>query len=99
MNTESWLEWCTKHMGELSKRLRTQGYYPARLEFLANANPEFSQKFNKFMADLEDIMNQIAENPDSFHLYDDFTELKHEFLIFTNLHRESFLETSLAHIA
>lgn len=96
MNNTSWLEWCTKQMGDLSKRLRIQGYYPARLEFLANAHPEFSQAFNTYMENLENIMNQIAENPDAFHLYEDFAELKHEFLVFTNLNREIFLETQLA---
>lgn len=99
MNNTSWLEWCTKQMSDLSRRLKTQGYYPARLEFLANANPEFSATFNRFMTRLENIMNLIAENPDAFHLYDDFSEVKHEFLVFTNLHRETFLETHLAHIA
>ena len=99
MNNESWLEWCTKQMSDLSRRLRTQGYNPARLEFLANANPEFSSVFNDFMNRLEEIMNLIAENPDAFHLYDDFAEAKKSFLTYTNLHRATYLETNLAHIA
>jgi hypothetical protein len=99
MKNESWLEWCTKQMSDLSRRLRIQGYYPSRLEFLANANPEFSTTFNTFMERIETSMNKIAEQPDAYHLYEEFSEAKRDFLNYTNLHRETFLETHLAHIA
>ncbi|CAM2066304.1 hypothetical protein SCOR_13060 [Sulfidibacter corallicola] len=99
MTAENWIDWCQKQLGDLSARLSRQGYSPARIETLTKTSPLFRERFEHFMTQLTMVMDAMADNPDGYHHYEDFTHMKMEMLKFTNLHREQFLYFDLAESA
>ena len=99
MTLQSWIDWCQKQLGDMSLRLFRQGYNPARIEYLNQNNPEFRQKFSGFLDRINQIMDQMAANPEGYHHFEEFTKAKMELLEYTNLHRMQFLEMDLAQTA
>jgi len=99
MNTQTWIDWCQKQLSDVSARLFRQGYTPARIECLCRTSPEFNRQFQGFLDRLNQIMDQMAENPGGYHHFDEFTGIKRELLHFTNAHREEFLELRPAQAA
>lgn len=99
MNTQTWIDWCQKQLGDLSRRLLRQGYHPTRIEYLSRTFPEFKSRFYNFSSRLQNIMDKMAENPEGYHHYECFTEAKMELLRFTNLHRELYLDMNIAETA
>lgn len=96
---ETWIYWCQKQLADLSERLQKQGYYPAKIELLNQACPEFQQRYHIFVAELNEIMDAMAANPGGYHHFEEFTSVKMELLEFTNLNREHYLELHLAKTA
>ncbi len=99
MNAQTWIDWCQKQLGDISIRLFRQGYHPARIEYLNRTSPEFNEHFQGLLNKLNQIMDQMAENPTGYHHFDDFTQVKRELLNYTNANRERFLEWRLAQTA
>ena len=99
MNEQAWLNWCQKQLSDLSRRMLIQGYGPKRIEYLAQASPEFRKHFETFMEDVRVIMNQMAANPQGFHFFDEFTQAKMAFLQYTNAHRGHLLDLQIAESA
>ncbi len=101
MTLETWIDWCQKQLGDMSLRLFRQGYHPARIEYLTQNRPEFSERFQFFLNELNRIMDDMANNPEGYHHFEDFTKAKMELLAYTNQHRQAFLsrEPELAQTA
>ena len=99
MTIQTWIDWCQKQLADMSIRLLRQGYHPARIEYLNQTSPEFREKYAAFLSGLNEVMDQMASNPDGYHHFDNFTRLKRELLEFTNLNRETFLDLQLARTA
>lgn len=99
MNVQSWIDWAQKQLADLSVRLFRQGYHPARIEFLNQTNAEFREQFRLYLNRIDEVMDNMASNPDGYHHFDDFTRAKSALLEFTNLNREHFLELGLAQTA
>jgi len=99
MNTQSWLDWCTKQLADLSVRLFRQGYHPERIQYLAENNVEFSRYYEMFHKQVDVLMEDMIANPSGYHHYDAFSRLKTDFLHYACLNREFFLELNLAQIA
>jgi len=99
MTRNTWIDWCQKQLGDLSRRLLLQGYQPHRIEFLKRTRPDFREQFDKFMDQVYLVMEAMADNPDGFHHFDAFTQAKQELLLFTNTHRNVLLELDLAETA
>lgn len=99
MTLQSWIDWCQKQLGDLSVRLFRQGYHPARIEHLNRVSPEFRDRYEHFLNRINEVMDDMAQNPDGYHHFDEFMKAKTALLEFTNLHREQFLMTDYANIA
>ncbi len=92
MTLHTWIDWCQKQLGDLSLRLFRQGYHPARIEYLNQTAPLFQKRFQGFMNQINEIMDQMAANPEGYHHFEDFTKAKMELLEFTSHHRAIFLD-------
>lgn len=99
MTTLAWIDWCQKQLADMSLRLFRQGYHPAKIEYLNQHSPDFKEKFQGFLNELNEVMDHMSKNPDGYHHFEDFSRIKMGLLRFTNLHRETFLELKLAESA
>ena len=99
MTLQHWIDWCRKQLADLSLRLLRQGYDPIRIEELEQNSPEFRKQYGLFLANIDEIMAQMAINPEGYHHFEAFTKAKKAFLEFTNLNREQFLLSDLAQTA
>lgn len=99
MNSQTWIDWCQKQLSDLSQRLFRQGYHPVRIEQLNRTSPEFSQHYQAFLDRLNEVMDQMAANPQGYHHFEEFTKAKMDLLAYTNLNRGRFLELDLAKTA
>lgn len=99
MTATNWIEWCQKEMSDLGLKLARQGYNPARIEQLQITAPEFSAQFDQFMSESNRVMCEMLENPEGYHHFESFAQVKAQLLNFTSLHRGRFLEINLAHTA
>lgn len=99
MNVQTWIDWAQKQLADVSTRLFRQGYHPARIEFLNQTNDAFREQFGLYLSRINEVMDNMAGNPDGYHHFDDFTRAKTELLEFTNHHRARFLELDLARTA
>ena len=92
MTLQTWIDWCQKQLGDLSLRLFRQGYHPARIEYLNQTRPEFNERFQFFLNELNRIMDDMAVNPEGYHHFEEFTKAKMALLEYTNQHRARYLE-------
>lgn len=99
MKVQYWIDWCQKQLADLSLRLFRQGYHPARIEYLNQVSPEFKAEFQRFLNEINRVMDEMAENPDGYHHFEAFTQVKMALLHYTNLNRERFLNPALAQTA
>ena len=99
MTLQHWIDWCRKQLADLILRLLRQGYDPVRLEDLEQSSLEFKKEYAAFLAKVDEIMAQMAINPEGYHHFEEFTKAKMALLTFTNTHRGEFLESDLAQIA
>ena len=99
MTVTNWIEWCAGEMSDTAGKLARQGYHPVRIEQLQQTSREFAASFDQFQKETERVMLEMTSNPDGYHHFESFAEVKQQFLQFTNLHRARFLETDLAHTA
>ena len=99
MTEQAWIDWCGKQLADFSQRLIRQGYYPARIQYLVESEPEFGNRYREFLSRLDTVMEEMTANPDGYHHYDTFSRMKMDMLTFTNLNRARFLELDLANIA
>ena len=96
MTDSTWIDWCQKQLGDLSRRLLLQGYQPHRIEFLKRVRPEFRQAFDKYMDTVYACMEAMAKDPEEHGHFVAHAEAKQELLLFTNTHREALLTLDLA---
>ena len=99
MTPQNWIDWCQKQLADLSLRLLRQGYSPARIEFLSQTSPEFREQFAHHLQVLDEAMDAMAAHSDGFHHFEVFSRAKMGLLLYTNLHRELFLDLDLARTA
>lgn len=99
MTPKNWIDWCQKQLADLSTRLFRQGYHPARIEYLNQASPIFRERFAYHLSRLDEVMEAMADNPEGYHHFEDFSKAKLDLLTFTNLNREQYLELDLARTA
>lgn len=99
MNLQSWIDWCSKQLSDLSVRLVRQGYSPSRIEYLNHTSSLFKDRFAFYLDRINQVMENIEANPDGYHHFDDFSKAKMELLRFTCEHRGTLLEPELAKTA
>ena len=95
MTEQSWLDWCTKQLGDLSARLLRQGYGPQRIQYLSEHNEQFAVRYGDLLTKIDRITEDMIANPSGYHHYDAFSRMKMDFLNFTSLNRARFLEMDL----
>ena len=99
MSNINWMDWCQKQLSDVSNRLFQQGYTQEHIEHLNRVAPEFQARFDRFMHDINDVINEMMARPDSFSHYDAFTAIKRDFLEYTNWKRGLYLGLELAETA
>ncbi len=91
MTPTAWIEWSTKQLADLARKLSRQGYTPKLIQRLCASVPEFDAHYQSFSAELQALTEAMVANPDGYHHYDGMDRIKQEFLVFTNLNRVRFL--------
>jgi len=91
MTLNDWIDWTQEQLGDLSRRLVAQGYYPERVFLLEENEPEFKEQFHGFLGQIGVIIDHMAVNPEGYHHFDAFTAEKMAFLQYTSLNRTRFL--------
>ena len=99
MNLQSWIDWCSKQLSDLSVRLARQGYNPDRIDYLNSTSNIFRDRFAHHLDRINQIMEDIEANPAGYHHFDDFSKAKMELLRFTCEHRGNIREPELAKTA
>lgn len=99
MTPTCWMDWCTKQMGDLSRRLVIQGYDPASIERLRRTNRGFERAFTRFEREFGAITDAMATNPDGYHHYEALNRAKTDLLTYTCAERGVLLQDPLARTA
>ena len=99
MTKNSWLDWSSRQLGDLSRRLARQGYDLVRIEYLSRTHPEFRARYAAFIKAFESACDAMAEHPEGYTHYETLLEAKRSFLLYTNENRASLLYPELAESA
>lgn len=99
MTTDTWMTWVAEQLADLSVKLMRQGFDPERMNQLMNSNSAFREQYQIFETRLDEITQEMMQNPDGYHHFGTMTDAKMDLLRFTNLNREAFLQPQLAQIA
>jgi len=99
MTPTCWMDWCTKQMSDLSRRLIIQGYDPAGIERLRHTHRGFETAFTRFEREFGEITDAMASNPDGYHHYEALNRAKADLLAYTCAERGVLMNGSLARTA
>lgn len=99
MNYQSWIDWATKQLGDMSERMLRQGFTPELIEYLQATDPEFAMNYEALSNEITRIIDHMGEKPDGYSHFEAFSEAKMAMLKFTGHYRANLFNMQLAQSA